>query len=193
MHHQRLPYSCHHQMLSILRIELVYKMATLQRRCGSSSQPLHPHSVTSCDLVLVAASTPPSKLRRCRWLRSMALLPRGCLAFMPLLLLAAVIAAIAVPAVAAAGTEWANEEHHRGRRSHSAPAAAPAEPPSTQRLYPSHGPAPAPGATATAPQGAEAPAPAPEAGDHSDGAAAVPVAWPVAVLAAAGVAAVMMV
>jgi len=39
----------------------------------------------------------------------------------------------------------------------------------------------------------EAPAPAPEAGDHSDGAAAVPVAWPVAVLAAAGVAAVMMV
>ena len=150
MHHQRLPYSCHHQMLSILRIELAYKVATMQRRCGSSSQSLHPHPESLTPLVilsLVAASTPPSKLRRCRGLRSMALLPRGCLAFMPLLLLAAVIAAIAVPAVAATGTEWANEEHHRGRRSHRAPAAAPAEPPSTERLYPSHGPAPAPGGT----------------------------------------------
>ncbi|PUZ65772.1 LOW QUALITY PROTEIN: hypothetical protein GQ55_3G251200 [Panicum hallii var. hallii] len=113
----------------------------------------------------------------------MALLPRGCLVLMPLLLLAAVIAA------AAAGTEWVNEGHHRGHRSHRTPAAAPAVPPSTQGLYPPHGPAPG----ATSPQGAEAPAPAPEAGDHSDGAAAVPVSWPVALLAAAGVAAVMMV
>ncbi|CAL5095200.1 unnamed protein product [Urochloa decumbens] len=120
----------------------------------------------------------------------MALLPRGRLVFV---LLAAVVAAIAVPAVTAAGEEWANESRHRGRAHTAPPAAAPAEPPSTAGLHASHGPAPAPGATSPH-QGEEAPAPSPAAGEHSDGtAAAAPFAWPAALLAAAGVAAVMVV
>ncbi|CAL4901007.1 unnamed protein product [Urochloa decumbens] len=119
----------------------------------------------------------------------MALVPRDRLVFM---LLAVVVVAIAVQAVTAAGEEWANKSRHRGRAHTAPPAAAPAEPPSTAGLHPSHGPAPAPAATPR--QGAEAPAPSPAAGEHSDGtAAAVPFAWPAALLAAAGVAAVMVV
>ncbi|KAJ1263114.1 hypothetical protein BS78_09G160400 [Paspalum vaginatum] len=112
----------------------------------------------------------------------MALLPSGRVVFVMPLLLVAAVAAVAVtsPAAGLDLERWAREGCHRGRSSsHEAPSPAPAvEPPSTPGLHPT----PAPG---TAP--AAAPAPAPDAADHSDGAAAAPLAWPAVLLGAAAV------